>query len=92
MAATPTSPPRSAPPKQPSPTPGAASRTPDTASTCARTPPELLGPLTQRLQTALAALRQVPHDLGEVYELVYQFIHCGGQMPRFDRWIEGAPA
>ena len=53
---------------------------------------EILDPLTRRLQAALQALRQVPHDLGEVYELIYQFIRLGGKMPRPGRWIEGAPA
>jgi hypothetical protein len=52
---------------------------------------EILDPLTRRLQAALQALRQVPHDLGEVYELVYAFIRRGGKMPRLGRWIEGAP-
>ena len=52
---------------------------------------EMLDPLTRRLQAALQALRQVPHDLGEVYELVYAFIRRGGKMPRLGRWIEGAP-
>jgi hypothetical protein len=37
----------------------------------------------------LQALRQVPHDLGEVYELVYAFIRRGGKMPRPGRWITG---
>jgi hypothetical protein len=53
---------------------------------------EILDPLAKRLQAALQALRQVPHDLGEVYELVYAFIRRGGKMPRFGRWIQGAPA
>ena len=53
---------------------------------------EILDPLARRLQAALRALRQVPHDLGEVYELIYQFIRRGGKMPRPGRWIEGAPA
>ena len=53
---------------------------------------EILDPLTRRLRAALQALRQVPHDLGEVYELVYEFIRRGGKMPRLGRWIEGAPA
>jgi len=53
---------------------------------------EILDPLTRRLQAALQALRQVPHDLGEVYQLVYEFIRRGGKMPRLGRWIEGAPA
>ena len=53
---------------------------------------EILDPLGRRLQAPLQALRQVPHDLGEVYELIYQFIRRGGKMPRPGRWIEGAPA
>ena len=53
---------------------------------------EILDPLTRRLHAALQALRQVPHDLGEVYELIYAFIRRGGKMPRLGRWIEGAPA
>jgi hypothetical protein len=53
---------------------------------------EILDPLASRLQAALQALRQVPHDLGEVYELVYEFIRRGGKMPRLGRWIQGAPA
>ncbi len=53
---------------------------------------EILDPLTRRLHAALHALRQVPHDLGEVYALIYQFIRRGGKMPRLGRWIEGAPA
>ena len=32
---------------------------------------EILDPLARRLHAALQALRQVPHDLGEVYELIY---------------------
>ena len=50
---------------------------------------EILDPLTRRLQAALQALRQVPHDLGEVYELIYTFIRRGGKMPRLGRWITG---
>jgi hypothetical protein len=50
---------------------------------------EILGPLIRRLRAALQALRQVPHDLGEVYELIYQFIRRGGKMPRLGRWIQG---
>ena len=53
---------------------------------------EILDPLARRLHAALHALRQVPHDLGEVYELIYAFIRRGGKMPRLGRWIEGAPA
>ena len=51
---------------------------------------EILDPLTRRLHAALQALRQVPHDLGEVYELIYQFIRRGGKMPRLGRWIRGS--
>lgn len=55
----------------------------------------ILDPLTRRLQDALQALGQVPHDLGEAYELIYQFLRSGGQLPRPGRWITGedqAPA
>jgi hypothetical protein len=37
----------------------------------------------------LERLRQVPHDLGEVYDLVYAFIRKGGKLPDCARWIEG---
>jgi ABC-type transporter Mla subunit MlaD len=50
---------------------------------------DLLDPLGRRLRAALRALRQVPHDLGAVYELIYQFIRRGGQMPRYGRWVTG---
>jgi hypothetical protein len=50
---------------------------------------EILDSLARRLQAALRALCQVPHDLGEVYELIYAFIRRGGKMPRLGRWIEG---
>jgi len=50
---------------------------------------EILDPLIGRLQVGLQALSQVPHDLGEVYELIYKFIRSGGKMPRFGRWIQG---
>jgi hypothetical protein len=50
---------------------------------------EMLDQLTRRLQTALQALRQVPHDLGETYELIYAFIRRGGRMPHEGRWITG---
>jgi hypothetical protein len=49
----------------------------------------VLDPLTQRLRDALSRLRQVPEDLGEIYELVYEFIRNGGKLPAFARWIEG---
>jgi hypothetical protein len=50
---------------------------------------EILDPLAQRLRQALGRLRQVPEDLGEVYELVYEFIRKGGKLPVYARWIEG---
>jgi hypothetical protein len=52
----------------------------------------ILDPLAGRLEAALAALRRVPADLGEVYELVYEFVRSGGKLPVLARWIEGAPA
>jgi multidrug efflux pump subunit AcrA (membrane-fusion protein) len=51
---------------------------------------DLLGPLAERLARALARLRTVSQDLGEVYELIYQFVRSGGKLPRYGRWIEGA--
>jgi hypothetical protein len=51
---------------------------------------ELLDPLAARLRRALERLRAVPQDLGEVYELVYEFIRRGGKLPAYGRWIEGA--
>ena len=89
-AATRARPPRSPPPRQPSPTRRNASRTPTRRISICQDTAEILDPLARRLQAALQALRQVPHDLGEVYELVYAFIRRGGKMPRFGRWIEGA--
>ena len=53
---------------------------------------EILDPLTRRLQAAVQALRHVPHDLGEVYELIYAFIRGGGRLPTCARWIEGQDA
>ena len=53
---------------------------------------DLLDPLAERLVRALARLRTVPQDLGEVYELVYAFVCSGGKLPRYGRWIEGANA
>ena len=50
---------------------------------------DLLDPLAGQLARALARLRTVPQDLGEVYELIYQFICSGGKLPRYARWIEG---
>ena len=53
---------------------------------------DILDALTERLRAALARVGQVPHDLGEVYELVAAFIQSGGVMPRFGRWVTGEPA
>jgi mono/diheme cytochrome c family protein len=53
---------------------------------------DLLGPLTERLARALTQLRTVPQDLGEVYELIHEFVRSGGKLPRYARWIEGANA
>ena len=64
-------PPRSPPPRQPSPARRNASATPPGASASAKTPPRSSTRSPRRLQAALQALRQVPHDLGEVYELIY---------------------
>jgi hypothetical protein len=50
---------------------------------------ELLDPAAERLRNALGRLRQVPEDLGAVYELVYEFIRKGGKLPVYARWIEG---
>ena len=49
-------------------------------------------PLAERLARALARLRTVPQDLGEVYQLIYEFVRAGGKLPRYGRWIEGANA
>ena len=51
---------------------------------------DLLDPLAERLARALGQLRAVPQDLGEVYELIYEFVRSGGKLPRYGRWIEGA--
>jgi hypothetical protein len=51
---------------------------------------DLLDPLAVGLARALAQLRTVPQDLGEVYELIYAFVRSGGKLPRYGRWIEGA--
>jgi hypothetical protein len=53
---------------------------------------EVVDPLAQRLQAALDRLCQVPEDLGETYELGYQFIRKGGKLPVYARWIEGSGA
>jgi hypothetical protein len=53
---------------------------------------DILGSLAGRLARALGHLRTVPQDLGEVYELIYEFVRAGGKLPRYGRWIEGANA
>lgn len=53
---------------------------------------EIVDPLALRLRAALGHLRQVPQDLGEVYEMVYEFIRRGGKLPIYARWIEGEQA
>jgi mono/diheme cytochrome c family protein len=53
---------------------------------------DILDPLAVRLARALGQLRTVPQDLGEVYELIYEFVRSGGKLPRYGRWIEGANA
>ncbi len=50
---------------------------------------DILGPLAERLARVLAQLRTVPQELGEVYELIYEFVRRGGKLPRHARWIEG---
>ena len=37
-------------------------------------------------------LRTVPQDLGEVYQLIYEFVRAGAKLPRYGRWMEGANA
>ena len=50
---------------------------------------DILDLLAVRLAQALGQLRTVPQDLGEVYELIYEFVRSGGRLPRYGRWIEG---
>ena len=52
----------------------------------------ILDPLAERLRVALEWLRQVPQNLGEAYQLVYEFIRKGGRLPVYARWIEGEQA
>jgi hypothetical protein len=79
-------------PPSPSPRPGSGTLNGGTAS--ARPRADILDPLARRLHAALAGFRRVPADLGEIYELVYDFIRGGGKLPVRARWIEGqgAPA
>jgi hypothetical protein len=51
---------------------------------------EVLEGVLLKLEKALALLKRVPADLGEVYELVYAFVARGGKMPVYGRWVEGA--
>jgi hypothetical protein len=44
------------------------------------------------LRHALIRIPAVPGDLGEVYELVYEFICKGGKLPVLAQWIEGESA
>ena len=53
---------------------------------------DLLDPLAERVARALGQLQTVPQDLGEVYELIYEFVRSGGKLPRYGRWIEGSNA
>ena len=53
---------------------------------------DVLDSVAERLARALTHLRTVPQDLGEVYELIYEFVRSGGKLPRYARWIEGAGA
>jgi hypothetical protein len=50
---------------------------------------DVLAPLAERLARTLTQLRAVPQDLGEVYQLIYEFVRSGGKLPRYARWIEG---
>ena len=59
-------------------------------SPSARPPPTSSTPSPNALARALGQLRTVPQDLGEVYELIYEFVRSGGKLPRYGRWIEGA--
>jgi hypothetical protein len=51
---------------------------------------DILDPLAERLARTLGQLQTVPQDLGEVYELIYEFVRSGGKLPRYGRWIERA--
>jgi hypothetical protein len=50
---------------------------------------EILDELIRRLTAAAQALHRVPHDLGETYELIANFIRDGGKMTHDGRWITG---
>src|SRR5690348_2849383 len=57
-------------------------------SGCARPPPRSWTSWRSGYRRA-GPLAAGPYDLGEVYELVYQFIGKGGKLPVYARWIEG---
>jgi hypothetical protein len=61
-------------------------------SAICETAADIIDPLAERLDRALAQLRTAPQDLGEVYELIYEFVRSGGKLPRYARWIEGEQA
>jgi hypothetical protein len=50
---------------------------------------EILDALILRLTAAAQALRQVPADLGETYELIANLIRDGGQMTHDGRFVTG---
>ncbi len=50
---------------------------------------EILDALAARLTHALESLHRVPHDLGEVYELIYEFIRAGENCPGTAAGSEG---
>jgi hypothetical protein len=37
--------------------------------------------VAERLVLVMAQLRTAPQELGEIYELMYEFIHGGGRLP-----------
>jgi hypothetical protein len=50
---------------------------------------DVLDVLTARLCRALARIRAVPEDVGEVYESVYRLLRRGGLMPHEGGWLTG---
>src|ERR1017187_2061848 len=50
---------------------------------------DILEALTERLNVVLRHVIQVPHDLGETYELTHAFLQAGGKMPKPGRWLTG---
>jgi hypothetical protein len=53
---------------------------------------DLLDPLADTLVRALDRVRRVAPDLGEAFELLYEFVRRGGEMPRPGRWITSGTA